>query len=78
MDKEFYTIDVINRLQEMDIPFIIPYVQRGRNDGIRNLFMGGKSYSAAYTMKSCKKQATFQVNVVAKYSKGKHRHKGSR
>jgi putative transposase len=78
LDREFYNIDVINYLQGRDIPFIIPCVLRGRSGGIRNLFMGRKSYSTTYTMKSGKKQATFQVNVVVKYSKGKYKRKGAR
>jgi putative transposase len=78
LDREFYNINVINHLQGRNIPFIIPCVLRGRSGGIRNLFIGRKSYFTTYTMKSGKKQATFQVNVVVKYSKGKYKHKGAR
>lgn len=78
LDREFYNIDVINYLMGRDIPFIIPCVLRGRSGGIRNLFIGRKSYSTTYTMKSSKKQATFQVNVVVRYSKGKYKRKGAR
>jgi putative transposase len=78
LDREFYNIDVINHLQGRDIPFIIPCVLKGRSGGIRNLFMGRKSYSTTYTMRSGKKQATFQVNVVVKYSKDKYKRKGAR
>lgn len=78
LDREFYNIDVINHLQGRDIPFIIPCVLRGRSGGIRNLFIGRKSYSTAYTMKSGKKQAAFQVHVVVKYSNGKYKRRGAR
>jgi putative transposase len=78
LDKEFYTIPVINHLKGKDIPFIIPCVPRGRSGGIRKLFVGKKSYSTKYTMKSKDDQATFRVNVVVKYSKGKYKRKGMR
>lgn len=76
LDREFHNIDVINHLQGRDVPFIIPCVLRGRSGGIRNLFVGRKSYSTTYTMRSGEKEATFQVNVVVKYSKGKYKHRG--
>jgi len=72
LDKQFFTVPVINYLQGMEIPFIIPCVPRGRSGGIRNLFGGKKSYSTQYTMHSKGKEATFQVNIVVKYSKGKY------
>lgn len=78
LDREFYNGPVINHLQEKDIPFIIPCVLKGRSGGIRKLFTGRKSYSTEYTMKSKDGQATFKVNVVVKYSKGRYRRKGMR
>ncbi len=78
LDREFYTIDVINYLQEREVPFIMPCVQRGRSGGIRNLLVGKKSYSTMYTMSSGGKQASFQTHVVVKYSKGKYRRIGAR
>lgn len=42
LDREFFTVDVINYLQERNTPFIIPCVKRGRSGGIRNLFVGRK------------------------------------
>ena len=47
-----------------------------RSGGIRKLFVGKKSYSAQYTMHSKEKEATFQANIVVKYSKGKYDRKG--
>jgi len=78
LDREFYTIDVINYLQEREVPFIMPCVQRGRSGGIRNLLVGKKSYSTMYTMSSGGKQASFQTHVVVKYSKGKYMRIGAR
>jgi len=79
LDKEFYTVEVINHLKEQRIPFIIPVVPRGRKGGgIRKLYKGRESYSTTYTMTSHKNQtkATFQVNIVVKYYKGKYGEKG--
>lgn len=78
MDREFFTVKVINYLQERKTPFIMPCVLRGRSGGIRNLFIGRKSYSTQYTMHSKNDEATFQVNIVVKYSKGKYKNKGTK
>jgi len=71
LDREFYTIDVINHLKARGVPFIIPCVARGKSGGIRALLKGRKSYSTTYTMRSGEKEATFQVNMVARYYRGK-------
>jgi len=76
LDKEFFTVEVINYLKNRETPFIIPCVKRGSCGGIRNLLKGRKSYTTEYTMRSKKEEATFQVNVVVKYSKGKYKQKG--
>lgn len=76
LDREFFTVEVINHLQKRKIPFIIPCVLRGRSGGIRNILVGRKSYSTHYTMRSKDSEATFQVNIVIKYSKGKYKRKG--
>jgi putative transposase len=71
LDREFYTIDVITHLKAREMPFIIPCVARGKSGGIRALLKDRKSYSTTYTMRSGKKEATFHVNVVARYYRGK-------
>jgi putative transposase len=76
LDREFFTVEMINYLTNRKIPFIIPCVKRGPSGGIRKLFKGKKSYSTKYTMKSKEHEATFQVNIVVKYSKGKYKHEG--
>ena len=72
LDRQFYTVDVINYLQDKKIPFIIPCALRGKGEGMRELFTGRKSYSTEYTARSRGKEATFQVNIVVKYSRGKY------
>ncbi|MFW5936001.1 MAG: transposase, partial [Candidatus Hadarchaeota archaeon] len=74
LDREFFNVKVINHLKENGIPFIMPCVRRGRSGGIRDLFVGRKSYTTQYTMYNIKtnEKATFQVNVVVKYSQGKY------
>jgi putative transposase len=76
LDKEFFTVEMINYLQNRKTPFIMPCVKRGPSGGIRKLFKGKKSYSTEYTMTSKENEATFQVNVVVKYSKGKYNRNG--
>ena len=78
LDREFYNIDVINHLKERDIPFIMPCVRRGRSGGIRRLFVGKKSYSTEYIMRSDGKEATFPAHVVVKYSKGRYKRRGAK
>ena len=78
LDKEFYTVEVINYLMNNEIPFIIPCVKRGPSGGIRKLLKGRESYTTDYTMHSKENEATFQVNIVVKYSKNKFKKKGIR
>ena len=76
MDREFYNVKMINNLLKRKTAFIIPCVKRGSSGGIRKLLKGRKSYSTDYTMRSKDDEATFQVNVVVKYSKDKYKEKG--
>ena len=78
LDREFYNIDVINHLKDEEVPFIVPCVRRGRSGGIRKLFVGKKSYSTEYTLRSGGKEATFPAHVVVKYSKGKYKRRGAK
>ena len=76
LDREFFTVEVINYLQKRKTPFIIPCVIRGRSGGIRDLFIGRKSYSTQYTMHSKNGEVTFTIHIVVKYSKCKYKTKG--
>jgi len=76
LDREFFNVEIINYLINRETSFIMPVVKRGPSGGIRNLLNGKKSYSTEYTMRSKENEATFQVNVVVKYSKGKYNRNG--
>ena len=76
LNREFFNVKVIEYLQNRKTSHIIPCVNRGPSGGIRNLLTGNKSYSTEYTMRSKNSEVTFQVNVVAKYSKRKYKRKG--
>jgi len=52
LGRQFFTVEVINYLQEKQLPFIMRCVLRGRCICIRNLFVGMKSNSTLYTMHS--------------------------
>jgi putative transposase len=78
LNREFYTIEMINYLQNRGTSFIMPCVKRGPRGGIRNLLTGRGSYSTEYTMHSKDNEATFQVNIVVKYSKRKIQSKWNR
>jgi len=43
LGRQFFTVEVINYLQEKQLPFTLPRVLKGRSGGIRNLFFGRKS-----------------------------------
>jgi putative transposase len=48
---------------------------RGRSEEIQKLLKGRESYSTEYTICSKENEATFQVNIVVKYSKNKFKKK---
>jgi len=77
IDKGFYQVNVICFLKSLGIPTIIPVIMRGKKGGPRSLLKSRKSFKTTYTMKSSKYgQATFEVYVVCKYSKGKYERYG--
>ena len=79
LDKEFYCVPVIRYFQTQypHQKVIIPAVIRGKQGGTRALLRGGKSYHTTYTMRSQKYgEATFQMGVVRKYSKGRYNRSG--
>jgi len=76
LDRKLFTVEVINYLQEKQLPFIMSCVLRGRCGGIRNLFVGRKSYSTRYTMHSMGGEAAFQTHIVVKYYRVKYNRKG--
>ncbi len=75
LDKQFYCVSVIKYFQTRHptLEVIIPVIIRGKQGGTRALLRGRKSYRTAYTMRSAKYgEATFDVGVVRKYSKGRY------
>jgi hypothetical protein len=75
LDKQFYCVPVIRHFQTQhsNLEVIIPVIIRGKQGGTRALLRGHKSYRTTYTMRSAKYgEATFDVAVVRKYSKGRY------
>ena len=75
LDKQFYSVPVINHFQTQHpaLEVIIPVIIRGKQGGTRALLRGRKSYRTTYTMRSTQYgEATFDVGVVRKYSKGRY------
>lgn len=75
LDKQFYNVPVIRHFQTLypDQEVVIPAIIRGKQGGTRALLQGRKSYRTTYTMRSAQYgEATFDVGVVRKYSKGRY------
>lgn len=70
LDRQFFTVEVIQYLQGRQERFIIPIVIRGKQDppgGSRALVAGKTSHWTTYTMHSPKQgSVSFEVAVVAK------------
>jgi hypothetical protein len=79
LDKQFYCVPVIRYFQTQHpaLEVVIPAIIRGKRGGTRALLQGHKSYCTAYTLRSAKYgEATFDVGVVRKYSKGRYGRQG--
>ena len=73
LDRGFCQVDCISFLKDRNIPTILPLSVRGRRGGARRLLKTRCSYKTTYTMRSKRYgEATFDVFVVCKYSKGKY------
>lgn len=73
LDKQFYNVPVIRYFQTLypELEVIIPVIIRGKQGGTRALLQGRKSYRTTYTLHSAQYgEATSDVGVVRKYSKG--------
>jgi len=68
LDREFYTRRVIEFLQTVQIPFIIPVRKQGNR--IKELLQGKKSRFVEYTMRG-KPALTLTIAITVKYQKGK-------
>jgi putative transposase len=77
LDRGFFNTPVIRWLQALDIPFMMPAVKTGKQGGIKQLLKGKKSYKTTYTIIRDKNDSvTFELWVVCKYRKGKHKKHG--
>lgn len=69
LDRQFFTVEIIDLLQQQRQPFIIPVILRGKREppgGTRVLVVMRSSHWTRYTMKSAGGQTvTFNVAVVA-------------
>jgi len=68
LDREFYTKRVIEFLQEIRVPFIIPV--KKQSERMMQLLQGKKSRYAEYRMQG-KPQLTLTIAIAVKYQKGK-------
>jgi len=68
LDREFFTRRVIEFLQTVKVPFIIPVVKHSQR--MKDLLAGKKSRYATYTMKG-KLALQLTIAIVVKYQKGK-------
>lgn len=63
---------MIRWLQALDIPFIMPAIERGKIGGINQFLKGKSSYKTTYTMSKSKDDyVTFDLWIICKYKKGK-------
>ena len=70
LDREFYSFDVFEFLQNNNIPHITPVVRRGK--AIKQLLNGRKARYAEYVMKNAqKKEVHLDIVIDVKYRKGK-------
>ena len=73
LDRGFYSVPVIRWLQANDIPYEMPVIIRGKQNGTRSLINKKRTYKTLYTMNSNSYgSVTFEVCVVGTYYKGKH------
>jgi hypothetical protein len=73
LDRGFYSVPVIRWLQANDIPYEMPVIIRGKQNGTRSLVNKKRTYKTPYTMNSNSYgSVTFEVWVVGTYYKGKH------
>ncbi|WP_406661893.1 ISH3 family transposase [Methanolobus sp. ZRKC3] len=75
LDREFYSVDVFEFLQNKGIPHITPVVRKGKE--IKRLLIGRKARHAGYIMKNPqKKEVRLNIVIDVKYLKGKRNKNG--
>jgi putative transposase len=77
LDKGFFNTPVIRWLKALDIPFLMPAIKTGKQGGIKQFLKGRKSYKTTHTITRNKDDSvTFDLWIVCKYRKGKHKKHG--
>ena len=74
LDREFYSIDVFEFLQNNGVAHIVPVVKKGEQ--MKQILKGNKARSAQYVMKNSKKKILLYIIIDVKYLKGKRDKKG--
>jgi len=74
LDREFYSIDVFEFLQNNKIPHIVPVVEKGKQ--MKQILKGNKARSEQYVMKNSTKKILLNIVIDVKYLKGKRGKKG--
>lgn len=74
LDREFYSIDVFEFLQNNGVPHIVPVVKKGER--MKLILNGNKARNTQYVMKNSKKKILLDIVIDVKYLKGKRGKKG--
>lgn len=73
LDKGFCRKEVFALLRRHRLPYLIPIPLRGKDGGIRKLFVGRHGYRTTYTFnEGTPQQYTTDVIVIRRYSKGRY------
>lgn len=73
LDRGFYSVPVIRWLQANHIPYLMPVIIRGKQNGTRALISKKRTYKTTYTMHSNNYgSVSFEVCIIGTYYKGKH------
>ena len=69
LDREFYSIDVFEFLQNNGVPHIVPVVKKGEQ--MKQILIGNKARSTQYVMKNSRKKILLDIIIDVKDLKGK-------
>ena len=74
LDKQFYTVKILNYLKEQGIGFCVPVAQRGRKNSRLHKILkkSNQTQEVPYTMRSGKDKVSFRLVIVHKYLKGRY------
>ena len=69
LDRGFYSIDVLEFLQNNNVPHIVPVIKRGEQ--MKQIRKGNKASREQYVMKNSTKKIPLDIVIDFKYFKGK-------